>query len=116
VSEWLLQNGADPNIRDEDGDTPLFACESPACGEQLLAAGAQLTTENHAGHCAYFFAAWQERTEMVAWFSQKYAGLGIPPPHVPPEPLGDEELGGGDAMAVVEEGDEGEEEGGGGGL
>lgn len=114
MSGWLLQNGADPNIRDIDGDTPLFACESPACGEQLLAAGARLAQQNTAGHCAYFFAAWEGREEMLSWFAEKYATAGLPLPPVPEAAGDDEEFAGGDGMAVVDEGEE-EEEGMGGG-
>ena len=107
IATWLLSQGANPNLPDNDGDTPLFACESAACADLLLAAGADLFAANKAGHCAYFFAAWEERAEMLPWFAEKYAARGAALPPVPPDPEAEE----GEALGMVaEEGEEGEEE------
>ena len=45
----LLDAGADPMLRDSDGDTPLHACEFIASAQVLLDAGADLTAVNHNG-------------------------------------------------------------------
>ena len=37
--EYLLQVGADVNLRDPDGDTPLLVAESPYVFERLIEAG-----------------------------------------------------------------------------
>ena len=55
--QWLLSNGGDANIADNDGDRPLHACEDPACAGALLRAGADLLAVNAAGQtvCARVF-------------------------------------------------------------
>lgn len=49
VVEVLLGAGADANIRDSDGDTPLHFCERPDIAELILLAGADMTAVNYAG-------------------------------------------------------------------
>jgi ankyrin repeat protein len=43
----LLANGANPNLRDCDGDTPLLVCEEPVVFEFLVANGADYKVVNH---------------------------------------------------------------------
>jgi ankyrin repeat protein len=38
--EYLLGKGANVNIQDPDGDTPLFVCETVEMAELLIAKGA----------------------------------------------------------------------------
>ena len=49
LARFLLERGADPNIRDNDDDTPLHVCETVECAELLLDAGAQLDARNSDG-------------------------------------------------------------------
>ena len=44
-------------------------CEDPVCADLLLAAGADLLAQNTAGHVPYFFAVWDARETMVAWYN-----------------------------------------------
>ncbi|ORX63256.1 ankyrin [Anaeromyces robustus] len=36
AARWLLEHGADVNITDDDGDTPLHSCESVAMAKMLI--------------------------------------------------------------------------------
>jgi ankyrin repeat protein len=87
VAQWLLSQGANASIRDADGDTPLMACEDPACADLLLAAGASLTEINDEGLSAYVIASWDFREEMVAWLKLRYAERNIAIPDVPEQPI-----------------------------
>lgn len=73
VAQWLLSQGADVAIRDADGDTALHYCEDTQCADLLVTAGVDITAVNAAGHCAYFFAAWEAREPMVEWFKRACA-------------------------------------------
>lgn len=42
----LLDNGADVNIQDPEGDSPLFVCETVDIAEMLVKAGADATHVN----------------------------------------------------------------------
>lgn len=86
VCRWLLEQGANASVRDVDGDTPLMVCEEPLCGDLLLGAGAELAATNDAGNCAYFFATWEQRDDMLSWLRGRYAAAGLAPPPVPPCP------------------------------
>ena len=41
--EFLIENGADVNLKDADGDTPILLCEDRSCFEVLEQNGADLT-------------------------------------------------------------------------
>jgi ankyrin repeat protein len=47
--ELLLKHGANVNCTDDDGDTPLFTCETVECAEALLTNGADATIRNEEG-------------------------------------------------------------------
>ena len=89
VAQWLLAQGADANIRDADGDTPLFYCEDTRCADLLMSAGADVAAVNAAGHCAYFASAWESREPMLEWFRATCASARALRPQraPPPSPL-----------------------------
>jgi uncharacterized protein len=49
VIQLLLEHGADINIRDNDGDTPLYVVETIQVAQYLLEHGALLDTVNEEG-------------------------------------------------------------------
>ena len=49
VIQLLLDHGADINIRDNDGDTPLYVAETIQVAQYLLERGALLDTVNEEG-------------------------------------------------------------------
>lgn len=70
-------------IRDSDGDTPLHACEDPACAVALLVAGADLEALNAEGWTP-MAVAWEDlRKDMVTFYQNKYARMGRPLPKLP---------------------------------
>jgi hypothetical protein len=89
-------------VRDADGDTPLMACEDPACADLLLGAGADLTAVNAEGASAYYIATWDARADMIAWFRAKYAAFGLAVPEVP-EPPADDDGGAVYMSEIIEE-------------
>jgi ankyrin repeat protein len=46
---YLLYIGSDPNIQDEDQDTPLHVCESVDCAKILIEHSADTTIRNRDG-------------------------------------------------------------------
>ncbi|GMH55459.1 hypothetical protein TrST_g6445 [Triparma strigata] len=52
VINWLLVSGADVNVKDNDGDTPLHHCESLEVAQLLVAKGADKTLCNSEGKTA----------------------------------------------------------------
>lgn len=83
VIQWLLANGANVNIKDEDGDSPLSVCEEPVCAQVLLDAGADLAAANNEGHCAIQVAHIDYRDEMVEFYRSVYASRSVPVPELP---------------------------------
>lgn len=57
LAKYLINKGADVNLRDNDGDTPLHYCETTDMGQLLLDSGADpmlLNDENQlvrVSHC-----------------------------------------------------------------
>lgn len=93
---FLLQHGADPNIQDKDGDTPLHSCECPECATVLVGAGATLTSRNHEGliPIQVVFNDVGTETETVQTLKRMHESEGI---DVPPLEV-DEEDGDEDAV------------------
>ena len=91
---WLINEGGDVNIADEDGDTPLHVCEvtlpltvlnlnslrsrflqSPECADVLKQAGANLSAPNNTGWTALDVALDDgERPQMVSWLQEQGVG------------------------------------------
>eukprot|EP00658_Telonema_sp_P-2_P079398 TRINITY_DN7657_c0_g1_i2.p1 TRINITY_DN7657_c0_g1~~TRINITY_DN7657_c0_g1_i2.p1 ORF type:complete len:197 (+),score=56.33 TRINITY_DN7657_c0_g1_i2:90-680(+) len=68
---WLVNEGGDVTLADEDGDTPMHSCESVECADVLLEAGADLGCTNHRGWTACDVAVDDgERGEMVEWYKE----------------------------------------------
>ncbi|KAI9363998.1 ankyrin repeat-containing domain protein [Zopfochytrium polystomum] len=63
----LLQGGADPNVVDNEGDTPLHVTETVAVAEILIAAGANPHARNEEGVLPIEVADEEERDELVAY-------------------------------------------------
>jgi hypothetical protein len=82
VCAYLLSKGARVDVRDSDGDTALHVCESPECGELLVAAGADLTTTDAEGKTPYHVAVEERRLDMVQWLRGVYAARGLALPAV----------------------------------
>ena len=68
--------GRGVDVCDEDGDTPLHACESVECGELLLAAGANVLARNSEGKTPLEVAREDDRVEMAVWLLAKTAEAG----------------------------------------
>jgi hypothetical protein len=69
---FLLNQGAQPNIRDADGDTPLFTCEEPHVAQLLIQAGADPTVRNTEGKSAAEVAAEDERRDMELFLREHF--------------------------------------------
>ena len=52
VLHWLFFSGANMNVRDSDGDTPLHYAESVAVAEVLVGGGADVSARNNEGKTA----------------------------------------------------------------
>lgn len=58
ILEFLLNHGADPNIQDKYGKTPIFYCpESISCTKLLIDHGANLTIRDNDSHISLYYAA-----------------------------------------------------------
>lgn len=47
--DYLLSQGGNVNITDDDGDTPLFTCETIEAAQWLVEHGADATHKNEEG-------------------------------------------------------------------
>ena len=54
LTKLLLDKGADPNFRDEEGNTPLFTAVSIPAAQLLLQYGADVNARNNAGESVIF--------------------------------------------------------------
>ncbi|KAJ2752479.1 hypothetical protein GGI19_003803 [Coemansia pectinata] len=75
--EFLIKNGGDVNITDNDGDTPLHICEDLECAQLLLDNGANPEAENDEGLSPVQTTLENEATEVTELICAK---LNIPVP------------------------------------
>lgn len=104
--QFLINSGADPNLRDYDGDTPLHFCELPEVAELLIMNGADPTAVNNDGDTIYDKAEEDENEVMIEYWKGKGLANRGPNNHGPSNDDGVEwgEIG-------IEEGNEDEENG-----
>ena len=91
--------GANINIRDLDGDSPLHICESPQVAEFLLANGADEQAVNTEGKSVYEQAVELENEEMVIFWA---ARMGLTVTYAEQDPAAQYE----ENMETVQEGNE----------
>ncbi|KAJ2868105.1 hypothetical protein GGH94_000373 [Coemansia aciculifera] len=75
--EFLIKNGGDVSITDNDGDTPLHICEDLECAQLLLDNGANPEAENDEGLSPVQTTLENEATEVTELICAK---LNIPVP------------------------------------
>ena len=68
VAKYLLDNGAEPCLRDEDGDSPLHMCESPECAKLLIEHGASPSDINGEGITCVRYAVEEQFDEMIEFY------------------------------------------------
>ena len=71
IIEYLVSHGADVNIRDEDGDTPLLVSETPEVFEALVAAGADPNAVDAQGKGIVDKCMEDENDVMINYFVSK---------------------------------------------
>jgi hypothetical protein len=69
--ELLISAGANPNIRDGDGDCPLHVCEVPEVAEYLLMNGADPSLINTAGETIFDKVVEDDNEEMIKYWTDK---------------------------------------------
>ena len=69
--KFLLSVGANPNLKDNDGDTPLHVCESAEVAELLLASGADPLLLNNENQSIFDVAFAEENEEMANYLISK---------------------------------------------
>jgi ankyrin repeat protein len=65
--EALISGGADLNLRDPDGDTPLLSCEESEIFELLVRGGADPRARNNAGQGLFEKAVEDENVELAQY-------------------------------------------------
>ncbi len=108
--EFLLQKGADVNIRDPDGDTPLLVVEEPEALGKLLSHGADIHAVNNDGLGIIEKAMEDENEELLAHLLQLPGFLSDPKMIEKMQSYIAAINGQGDNFPVIEEGNEEEEE------
>jgi hypothetical protein len=73
VVKYLISIGANLNLTDEDGDTPLHACEEAAVAAILLDAGANIDARNKEGKTALELHHEEHREGMVSFLATRCA-------------------------------------------
>lgn len=68
--DFLIQKGADVNIRDPDGDTPLLVVEDGQTLEKLVSHGADIHAVNNDGQGIIEKALEDENEDLVAYLLQ----------------------------------------------
>jgi hypothetical protein len=71
ILEFLVSLGADVNIRDNDGDTPLLVAETPAAFEALVQFGADPQAKNKAGEGIVEKVIEDERPELFEYLVER---------------------------------------------
>lgn len=69
--QFLINSGANPNLRDSDGDTPLHFCELPEVAELLIMNGADPTAVNNEGDTIFDKAEEDENEAMIEYWTGK---------------------------------------------
>ncbi len=108
--EFLLQKGADVNIRDPDGDTPLLVVEEPEALGKLLSHGADIHAVNNDGLGIIEKAMEDENEELLAHLLQLPGFLSDPKMIEKMQSYIAAINGQGDNFPVIEEGNEEEGE------
>jgi ankyrin repeat protein len=68
-----VANGADINLRDTDGDTPLLLCEEPEILDKILQLGANIADVNYSGESLFEKAVEDENDLLI----QKLVDIGV---------------------------------------
>ena len=74
--QYLLDKGADVNVVDGDGETPLFYCESKEIAELLVSQGANIHVLNHE-NMSILDRAEEEAGSQPTDLTEYYLSLGI---------------------------------------
>ena len=99
--QFLISSGANPNLRDFDGDTPLHVCEEPEVADLLLSHGADPAAVNNEGDTLFDKAEEDDNGAMVEYWTSK--GLTNRGPN-------NSGRGGVEFESIEEDGEENEEE------
>jgi hypothetical protein len=76
VSRLLLEGEADPNLRDSQGQTPMFFVPKSSVCSLLVEFSARLYTENFRGQTPFHLACRAANKEVIAWM-RRHGGRGI---------------------------------------
>jgi ankyrin repeat protein len=69
--QFLMSSGANPNLRDFDGDTPLHFCEEPEVADFLISHGADPSAVNNEGDTLFDKAEEDENVSMIEYWTSK---------------------------------------------
>jgi hypothetical protein len=77
--QLLMSAGANPNLRDSEGDTPLHFCELPEVAELLILNGADPAAVNDQGDTVFDKAEEDETEAMIEFWTRQ--GMAIRGPN-----------------------------------